>query len=131
MALPTGEISDLASVLDAEYRALLELVRVELENSENHPYIELLDRVPGDIGDQSVADQLADFDLAIIDRHIAELRDIEAARARMRDGSYGVCMECGDTIAIARLKVYPTAKRCVRCQQQRERTYVHSPTPTL
>jgi RNA polymerase-binding transcription factor DksA len=29
------------------------------------------------------------------------------------------------------LLAYPTVRRCVRCQRQRERTYAHEGTPTL
>jgi RNA polymerase-binding transcription factor DksA len=60
-----------------------------------------------------------------------ELRDIDAARARLKNHSYGICMSCGDDIGFERLRAYPTAKRCLPCQQQRERTYAHGGTPTL
>jgi len=106
-------------------------VRGELEKSENLQYIELIDRVPADIGDQSVGDALADLNLAIVDRHIREIREIEAARARVADGRYGVCADCGDDIAEARLRAWPTAERCHACQQHRERTFSHEGTPTL
>ena len=108
----------------------LEEVRDALEKSENQQYVELIDRVPADIGDQSVADALADLSLALIDRHIQELRDIEAARW-IKDGGFGNCIDCGEEIAVERLLAYPTAKRCLLCQQKRERTYVHEGTPTL
>jgi len=110
---------------------LLEEVRDELEKTQSQQYVELIDRVPADIGDQSVADALADLNLAIVDRHIQELRDIDAARARVKDASFGVCAACGDEIAFERLSAYPTAKRCLRCQQQRERVYAHEATPKL
>ena len=71
------------------------------------------------------------MDAAFIDRHISELRDIEAARGRMQKGAYGICIDCGDAVAYGRLAAYPTAKRCVRCQQQRERAYAHESTQTL
>jgi RNA polymerase-binding transcription factor DksA len=131
MGLSKIELADLVHLLELRYATLLEEVRGELERSENLQYIELVDRVPADIGDQSVGDALADLNLAIVDRHIQELRDLEAAQLRARDGSYGVCADCGDDIALARLRAWPTAKRCHVCQQQRERTYRHEGTPTL
>ena len=60
--------------------------------------MELIDRVPADIGDQSVADSLADLNLALIDRHIQEVRDIEAARTRVKSGKFGVCIDCGEEV---------------------------------
>jgi RNA polymerase-binding protein DksA len=131
MALARTEVATLVGCLDRRYEELLEEVRDALEHSENQQYIELIGRVPADIGDQSVGDALADLNLAIIDRHIRELRDIEAARTRISDGTFGTCVGCGDDIGFARLLAYPTAKRCVACQRQRERTFAHEGTPTL
>ncbi len=131
MTLSKTQLSDLAGRLDQRYASLLEEVRDALEKSENQQYVELIDRVPADIGDQSVGDALADLSLALIDRHIQEIRDIEAARARIKDGRFGICAGCGEEIGFERLVAYPTAKRCLVCQQQRERTYAHEGTPTL
>lgn len=131
MTLTQTQLDTLKGLLDRRYDALLEEVRSELEASENQQYVELLGRVPGDSADESVADALADLSLGVIDRHIRELRDIEATRARLRQGQFGICIDCGDEIAFERLKAYPTAKRCVRCQGQHERTHAHEGTPTL
>jgi len=131
MALSKTQLSELAGRLDQRYATLLEEVRDALEKSENQQYVELIDRVPADIGDQSVGDALADLSLALIDRHIQEIRDIDATRARIKDGRFGICAGCGDEIGFERLLAYPTAKRCLACQQQRERTYAHEGTPTL
>jgi RNA polymerase-binding transcription factor len=40
----------------------------------------------------------------------------EHARARIAEGSYGVCEDCGQQIAPERLEALPDATRCVRCQ---------------
>jgi DnaK suppressor protein len=45
-----------------------------------------------------------------------ELQDIEVALARIADGSYGACIDCGAEIGRARLKADPTLKRCLPCQ---------------
>jgi RNA polymerase-binding protein DksA len=131
VALTQDQIGALKGILDKRYDTLLEEVRDELERSENQQYVELLGRTPGDSADESVADALADLSLGVIDRHIRELRDIEATRARVREGRFGRCTDCGDDIGFERLRVYPTAKRCVRCQGQHERTHAHEGTPTL
>jgi RNA polymerase-binding protein DksA len=131
MGLSKPQLDDLARLLEARRARLLEDVRGELERPENLQYIELIDRVPADIGDQSVGDALADLNLAIVDRHVREIREIEAAYVRLRAGRYGVCADCGDDIAEARLRAWPTAERCQACQQHRERTFRHDGTPTL
>ena len=55
--------------------------------------------------------------------HINELRDIEAAMRRLNVGAYGVCIECDDELEVERLRAYPTAKRCLPCQQNYERNH--------
>lgn len=131
MALTSIQIAKLERALDKQYKSLLDEVRDALEKSENQQYVELIDRVPADLADQATGDALADLNLAIIDRHVQEMRDIEASNARMADGGYGSCVDCGADIGYERLLAYPTAKCCIGCQRQHEKTYAHSGTPTL
>ena len=131
MALTQTQRSKLERMLDKQYQALLEEVRDALEKSENQQYVELIDRAPADSGDQATGDALADLNLAIIDRHVREIRDIDATRARIADGSFGTCIDCGGDIGFERLLAYPTAKRCYVCQRQHEKTYAHEGNPTL
>lgn len=44
-----------------------------------------------------------------------EIRRIQAALARVREGEYGFCVKCGDEIAAARLDVVPDAPLCSTC----------------
>ena len=48
-------------------------------------------------------------------RHLDE---VEAAIARMDDGSYGVCVTCGRRIPDQRLRVRPFAEQCVACAER-------------
>jgi RNA polymerase-binding protein DksA len=128
--LTPEQTSQLAHALSARQKSLLEEVRDELERSGEQHYIDLAGRVT-DSGDQAVADVLADLDAAIIDRQVKELRDIDAAQGRIRAGSYGVCIDCGQDVTFERLRAYPTAKRCIQCQTTRETRYAHPGTPSL
>ena len=49
----------------------------------------------------------------------------------MKNQTYGICIDCGDAVAYERLAAYPAAKRCVRCQQQREHAHARQGTPKL
>jgi DnaK suppressor protein len=71
--------------------------------------------------DDAIADAAAEMDVAMVIRESQELQDIEAALARLAEGSYGSCSDCGGDIGRARLKAYPTAKRCLPCQEKDER----------
>ncbi len=130
-ALSPSQLEQLTKKLNEEYQALLREVREELENSGNQHRIDLLNSEPGDTGDESLANALADFNLTILDRHIDAMRDIEAALQRIRDGEFGVCIDCGEDVTFPRLMAYPTAKRCIVCQEQREKRYAQEGHPKM
>ena len=130
-ALTSSQLDQLVSKLNVDYQALMREVREELENSGNQHRIDLLNQEPGDSGDESLANALADFNLTILDRHIDGLRDIDAALQRVKNGEYGVCIECGDNVGFSRLQAYPTAKRCIVCQEQREKQYAQEGHPKM
>ena len=44
-----------------------------------------------------------------------QLAEVDAARARLADGTYGTCEECGGPIGEGRLEARPTARTCIRC----------------
>ena len=128
--LTERQVEELTLRLTDRTRFLAARVREELAASDTQHYRDLAGAVT-DTADEALASALVDVDTEIIDRHIIELRDIEAAHERMKQHTYGICIDCGDDVDYERLAVYPTAKRCVRCQQQRERVYAHPGRPTL
>jgi len=44
-----------------------------------------------------------------------ERAEIAAARERVASGTYGVCENCGQPIADARLEARPFTRRCIAC----------------
>lgn len=130
-ALTQSELDQLVEKLKTDYQALLREVRDELENTGDQHRIDLLNSEPGDAGDESMANALSDFNVARVDRQVQEIRDIEAALRRVKDGEYGVCTDCGDDIGFNRLQAYPTAKRCIICQQKREQEYAQEGHPKM
>jgi RNA polymerase-binding transcription factor DksA len=101
-------------------RRLQDEIREVLTRAGNEHYADLLSGTT-DAGDESVADLLQDVAHAEVARDVAELRDIAAAEGRIAAHSYGTCIDCGEAIAYERLEAYPTAKRCLACQQIHER----------
>ena len=120
-ALTTSERDSLARTLEERKTLLREEIRRGLARMGNERYVDLLSGT-SDAGDESVAMLLTDVANAEVARDAAELRDIVAAEARIAAGTYGTCIDCGAPIPFARLAAYPTAKRCLRCQQIREAT---------
>ena len=79
--------------------------------------------------DWAQADAERDLSIALEERESAGLVAIDEALKRIADGSYGLCVDCGVSIATARLHANPTALRCVGCQDKAERAQggVHVP----
>jgi len=128
--LTQQQLKQLKKKLDDLYEIVLREVHSELDVAGKQN-LEGLNPGTGDAGDESVADLLADLGATLVDRQIQELREIEAARERMRDGTYGECTNCGSEIPFERLAAYPTAMRDVPCQTQYEKNYAHEGRPTL
>jgi RNA polymerase-binding protein DksA len=56
---------------------------------------------------------------AVLEANAREaLAEIEAALARIDDGTYGVCEECGRPIPVERLRAMPATRYCVSCQER-------------
>jgi DnaK suppressor protein len=105
--------------LQDSHGELLEEIREELLKSEHERYVALANHVH-DIGDESVADLLSDIDLAVIDRDVREVQDVEAALRCINTGQFAVCTNCGAKIDHEHLGAYPTTKRGYTCQRRSE-----------
>ena len=55
-----------------------------------------------------------------LDRHSRMAREVDDALARIRDGSYGICLRCEEAIKPRRLEAVPWARYCVHCQEMLE-----------
>lgn len=84
-----------------------------------------------DIGDMAEQATRGAVRHAEQERDIEELQAIEAARARLQDGSFGLCVDCGVAIAPARLDAQPSAARCVECQARFELNHPAGPRVDL
>ena len=49
------------------------------------------------------------------------LSQVERALDRFEDGTYGLCINCGCPIDVARLEALPYAELCLDCQSRQER----------
>jgi DnaK suppressor protein len=60
-------------------------------------------------------------DLALRDRAIGHLAQVDAALARLDDGTFGKCVRCGRAIAPGRLEALPWAAHCIECRTALDR----------
>ncbi len=73
-----------------------------------------------DAAESSEADIQDDIEFALIQMKSETLHKIEEALARLEEGTYGNCFECGEEISERRLRALPFAVRCKDCEEARE-----------
>jgi len=117
--MPKNAISELHALLLAQREQLLGEVRARISASGDSLGFANQSKLTDD---DAAADAAAAMDVTMVIRESQELQDVEAALARIGDGSYGNCVDCGDEIALARLKANPASLRCLPCQEKHERT---------
>ncbi|MBN9450974.1 MAG: RNA polymerase-binding protein DksA [Bosea sp.] len=86
------------------------LVTLQSE-SENHP----------DIADRASSETDRAIELRARDRQRKLIAKIDAAVARIDDGSYGYCEETGEPISLKRLEARPIATLSLEAQERHER----------
>ena len=64
--------------------------------------------------------QVQEMEKATSTRRQIEIRQIDAALARIKDKEYGYCVECGETIPLARRQALPGVRTCIDCQSGRD-----------
>ncbi len=67
---------------------------------------------------EKAADEVEEYETLLPIEYTLEtkLRDINLALEKIKKGKYGICEKCGKEIPIARLKVSPEARFCLKCQ---------------
>jgi len=87
-----------------------------LRNRENIA----VERTPDALDEVELAGE-RDLAISRLDKCSAQIRLVEAALARIADGTYGCCLRCDDEITMKRLTALPHASRCITCEERAER----------
>ena len=120
---PSPLTPDQRGALEAKLVARRTVLRAEVKarlNAQDDPELLGMHNRTDDMDDWAVADLETAMDVAEVSRDAGELREVEAALARIRDNTYGTCLECGAPIPLPRLDAYPMAARCIACQERLE-----------
>ena len=70
-----------------------------------------------DPGDQALTATMESLRMSLQDAEIDEYRRIVSALKKISDGTYGICMDCGNAISEKRLQTFPDTTRCLTCQE--------------
>ncbi len=114
--LKPSQIAQLRAQLVSQQQELAEL----LKNAGESTGPVTLDQQS--VGRVSRIDAIQQQQMAIASQQQASamLQRTDLALRRIDDGDYGICMQCGESIAYARLQAQPFANRCIDCQSDRE-----------
>lgn len=74
----------------------------------------------GDVGDQALMNRERDRSIFVMEMRNRTRQLLDEALIRLREGTYGICAECGIDINDKRLQAVPFAKLCVECQSRAE-----------
>jgi RNA polymerase-binding transcription factor len=75
----------------------------------------------GDEIDATVLNEQAEIEGQLAEVESRELGRIDAALEKIRQGLYGRCEACGQSIKVVRLQAVPYATECIRCARSAER----------
>ena len=70
-------------------------------------------------GDAAAATAERSEVLGIVENLTKLLADVDQALAKVEDGTYGLCKQCGEEIGAARMEFRPTSRYCVDCKSRR------------
>jgi DnaK suppressor protein len=111
----------------AELRRILDDRRREIMSEVQEKIRDARSEGPGnqvqgvlDAAESSGVDIQEDIEFALIQMKSETLNKIQEALARLEEGTYGYCFECGAEISERRLRALPFAVRCKDCEEARE-----------
>ncbi len=74
-----------------------------------------------DIADKAVSSYTREFLYSLTDGERTTLMQIDDALARIEEGTYGLCLNCGQLMTEKRLNAVPWAPYCLDCQELSEK----------
>jgi DnaK suppressor protein len=117
--MKTARYEELKQMLQERKRQMLSQVHEKIRDVRSENVSGKVNNVL-DPGETSEAGIQEDIEFALIQMKAETLNKINEALARLEEGSYGNCFECGEEISQARLRALPFAVRCIECEEARE-----------
>ncbi len=102
-------------VLNTQRKELLQEAEKTVTEMTDH------DESFADPSDRASWETEAGRDLRMRDRERKLVEKIDEALARVADGTFGECEECGEMISAGRLKARPVTTLCIACKSEQER----------
>ena len=123
MAFTKEQLKQFRQLLIAERTKLADEIKAIARDVSTSPR-----DASGDLSAYTVhmADMAADtydreLSMNIVSSEQEILYQIDDALKRLDDGSFGICQQCNQAIALSRLRAVPYASLCIECQRSKER----------
>jgi DnaK suppressor protein len=107
-----------------KFKTMLEEKRDEIVKKAKQTLSEDMMLDANDLPDEmdlASSEYLQSFTFRLRGREKSFLDKIEKALAKIEDGSFGNCEECGEEITLKRLEARPETTLCIRCKEDQER----------
>jgi len=113
----------MSSKINRQLRQVLEEKSTELRTQMGNPATDPALRALADPYDSADWAEKSHQEWLFLQKNklnMALLREMEGALERLREGTYGTCMDCGMSVSHKRLEAVPWARYCVTCQERRQ-----------
>ena len=107
-----------------KFKALLESKRDEIVKRAKQTLNDDMALDTNDLPDEmdlASSEYLQSFTFRLRGREKSFLDKITKALAKIEDGTFGVCEECGEEISVKRLEARPETTLCIKCKEDQER----------
>jgi DnaK suppressor protein len=115
-AMDSKELAKIRKMLLTERERLLNNASISKRDELTHSLDDLADEA--DLASAELSHGVA---FNIRQKEKQKLTEIDTALAKIEEGEYGACEECGDDIPLKRLELFPMAKLCIVHQEELER----------
>lgn len=116
MALTEAQMKKFRAILEERRQSLITQARKTLESDMVLSPDDRFDEV-----DQASSEYMQAFSFRLRGREKFLMDKIELALRKIDEGTYGICEECEDTIALKRLQARPEAPLCIQCKEAQEK----------
>ncbi len=116
MALTEAQMKKFRAILEERRQSLITQARKTLESDMVLSPDDRFDEV-----DQASSEYMQAFSFRLRGREKFLMDKIELALRKIDEGTYGVCEECEETIALKRLQARPEAPLCIGCKEAQEK----------
>lgn len=116
MALTKAQLEKFRATLNERRTSLITQAQKTLESDMVLSPDDRFDEV-----DQASSEYMQAFSFRLRGREKFLMDKIELALKKIDEGTYGVCEECEEMIAIKRLQARPEAPLCIQCKEAQEK----------